>query len=339
MKKISLIKSLGVGIAVLALTTCSTMKELGIASPSISFQNVAIKSLDLEGITFSSNYSISNPYPVAFSIKQVAADVTCNSSKFTSLSADKGVSVAALGSKSNSFSFKVPYDTILNLAKSASGQKSLPFKIVGNASLDLSKVPLMNGQTLTLPFSKSFDVPVFKPSLSLSNPQIVLPSLTELKNAFTSGGMSVVKAAATAAAIIAGKQVAENVFDGVNLNLKCNFNLNVANAGSAAWKYALKNCSINTGNTGKSVDANSLINLAASGTNEITSSSGTIPLTATLNTLNAGKFIAQILNKKGTNPTFSVESALSFPELSYAADLPLNYAKEIPLSSFKVSKN
>lgn len=333
MKKISLIKSLGVGIAVLALTTCSTMKELGIASPSINFQNVAIKSLDFEGITFSSNYSISNPYPVAFSIRQVAADVTCNSSKFTSLSADKGVSVAAMGSKSNSFSFKIPYDTILDLAKSASGQKSLPFKIAGNASLDLSKVPLMNGQTLTLPFSKSFSVPVFKPSFSLSNPQIVLPSLNELKNSFTSGGMSVAKAAATAAAIIAGKQVAENVFDGVNLNLKCNFNLNVANSGSAAWKYALKNCSI------KSAASSSLINLAASGSSEITSSSGTIPLTATLNTLNAGKFIAQILNKKGTNPTFSVESALSFPELSYAADLPLNYAKEIPLSSFKVSKN
>lgn len=336
MKKISFIKSLGVGIAVLALTTCSTMKELGIASPSISFQNVAIKSLDFEGITFTSNYSVSNPYPVAFSIKQVAADVLCNDSKFTSLSADEGVSVAAMGSKSNSFSFKIPYDTILNLAKSASGQKSLPFTISGNASLDLSKVPFMEGQSMTLPFTKSFDVPVFKPELSLSNPQIVLPSLSELKDAFTSGGMSVVKAALAAGSIVAGKQVAENVFDGVNLNLKCNFNLNVANAGSAAWKYALKNCSINTGNTG---DANSLINLAASGTNEITSSSGTIPLTATLNTLTAGKFIAQILNKKGTNPTFSVESALSFPELSYAADLPLNYAKEIPLSSFKVSKN
>lgn len=333
MKKISLIKSLLICGFALALCACSTLKELGIASPSISFQNVAIKSLDFEGITFTSNYSVSNPYPVAFSIKQVAADVLCNDSKFTSLSADEGVSVAAMGSKSNSFSFKIPYDTILNLAKSASGQKSLPFTISGNASLDLSKVPFMEGQSMTLPFTKSFDVPVFKPELSLSNPQIVLPSLSELKDAFTSGGMSVVKAALAAGSIVAGKQVAENVFDGVNLNLKCNFNLNVANAGSAAWKYALKNCSINTG------DANSLINLAASGTNEITSSSGTIPLTATLNTLTAGKFIAQILNKKGTNPTFSVESALSFPELSYAADLPLNYAKEIPLSSFKVSKN
>lgn len=339
MKKISFVKSLLICGFALALCACSTLKELGIASPSISFQNVAIKSLDFEGITFTSNYSVSNPYPVAFSIKQVAADVLCNDSKFTSLSADEGVSVAAMGSKSNSFSFKIPYDTILNLAKSAGGQKSLPFTISGNASLDLSKVPFMEGQSMTLPFTKSFDVPVFKPELSLSNPQIVLPSLSELKDAFTSCGMSVVKAALAAGSIAAGKQVAENVFDGVNLNLKCNFNLNVANAGSAAWKYALKNCSINTGNAEKSGDANSLINLAASGTNEITSSSGTIPLTATLNTLTAGKFIAQILNKKGTNPTFSVESALSFPELSYAADLPLNYAKEIPLSSFKVSKN
>lgn len=334
MKKIKFVKialtTLAAGIS-LFVFSCSTMKELGL-SPSINFQNVAIKSLDFEGITFSSNYSISNPYPVAFSIKQVAADVLYNDSKFTSLSADDGVSVAALGTKSNSFTFKVPYDTILNFAKSASGQKSLPFKISGNASLDLSKVPLMDGQSMTLPFTKSFDVPVFKPELSLSNPQIVLPSLSELKDSLVSGGMSAIKAAVSAASILAGKQVAENVFDGVNLNLKCNFNLNVANAGSAAWKYILQNCSIKTSD-------GSLIDLAASGTSEITSSSGTIPLTATLNTLKAGKFVAQILNKKGSNPTFSVDSGLSFPELSYASNLPLNYSKEIPLSSFKVTKN
>ena len=333
MKKISLLKTLCAGIALFAFSACSTMKELGIASPSVSFQNVAIKSLDFEGITFTSSYSVSNPYPVSFSIKQVAADILCGGSKFTSLSADEGVSVAAMGAKSNSFSFKIPYDAVLNLAKSAGGQKSLPFTISGNASLDLDKIPFMKGQTMTLPFTKSFDVPVFKPELSLSNPQIVLPSLAELKDAFTSGGMSVVKAALAAGSIAAGKQVAENIFDGVDLNLKCNFNLNVANAGSAAWKYALKNCSINTGSS------NSLINLAASSSGEITSSSGTIPLTATLSTLTAGKFIAQILNKKGADPTLSVESALSFPELSYAADLPLNYSKEIPISSFRTGKN
>ena len=343
MKKIRFLKSFLISAAALFALSCSTLKELGL-SPSINFQNVAIKSLDLEGITFSCNYSIQNPYPVAFSVKQVSADVLYENSKFTSLSADRGVSVAALGSKSNAFSFKIPYNTILNFAKSTSGKKSLPFSISGNASLDLSKIPLMENQTMTLPFSKSFEVPVFKPSLSLSNPKIVLPTLSEMKNAFTSGGMTVAAASVAAASILAGNKISSNIFDNVNLNLKCNFDLKVSNSGSAAWKYLLKNCSIKTNSNASgnsSGNSSSLIELspAAGASKEITSSSGTIPLTATLNTLKAGKFITQILNKSGENPVFTVESGLSFPELSYAANLPLNYSKEIPLSSFKVSKN
>lgn len=337
MKKIRFLKSFLISAAALFALSCSTLKELGL-SPSINFQNVAIKSLDLEGITFNCNYSIQNPYPVAFSVKQVSADVLYENSKFTSLSADKGVSVAALGTKSNAFSFKIPYNTILNFAKSTSGKKSLPFTVSGNAALDLGKIPLMENQTMTLPFSKSFEVPVFKPSLSLSNPKIVLPTLSEMKNAFTSGGMTVAAASVAAASILAGNKISSNIFDNVNLNLKCNFDLKVSNSGSAAWKYLLKNCSIKTNALGNS---SSLIELspAVGASKEITSSSGTIPLTATLNTLKAGKFIAQILNKSGENPVFTVESGLSFPELSYAANLPLNYSKEIPLSSFKVSKN
>ncbi|MDY2843224.1 MAG: LEA type 2 family protein [Treponema sp.] len=343
MKKIRFLKSFLISAAALFALSCSTLKELGL-SPSINFQNVAIKSLDLEGITFNCNYSIQNPYPVAFSVKQVSADVLYENSKFTSLSADKGVSVAALGSKSNAFSFKIPYNTILNFAKSTSGKKSLPFSISGNASLDLSKIPLMENQTMTLPFSKSFEVPVFKPSLSLSNPKIVLPTLSEMKNAFTSGGMTVAAASVAAASILAGNKISSNIFDNVNLNLKCNFDLKVSNSGSAAWKYLLKNCSIKTSSNASgnsSRNSSSLIELspAAGASKEITSSSGTIPLTATLNTLKAGKFITQILNKSGENPVFTVESGLSFPKLSYAANLPLNYSKEIPLSSFKVSKN
>lgn len=342
MKKIRFLKSFLIAAASLFALSCSTLKELGL-SPSINFQNVAIKSLDLEGITFSCNYSIQNPYPVAFSVKQVSADVLYENSKFTSLSADKGVSVAAFGTKSNAFTFKIPYNTVLNFAKSTSGKKSLPFSISGNASLDLSKIPLMENQTMTLPFSKSFEVPVFKPSLSLSNPKIVLPTLSEMKNAFTSGGMTVAAASVAAASILAGNKISSNIFDNVNLNLKCNFDLKVSNSGSAAWKYLLKNCSIKTNAAGNASGStsSSLIELspAAGASREITSSSGTIPLTATLNTLKAGKFIAQILNKSGENPVFTVESGLSFPELSYAANLPLNYSKEIPLSSFKVSKN
>mgnify|MGYP002624449235 CR=1 FL=1 len=329
MKKLRIISICFLSVLVTALFSCATLKQMGLA-PSVSLEKVSIAALDMEGITFNCNYAVSNPLPVGISIKKVAADVSCNENKFTSLSADEGVKLKASGKNSNKFNFKIPYETILSLAKNSNASSSsyLPFKINGTASLDLGNSALVQGLASNLPFSANFNVPVFKPSFSVSNPKVTLPSLDTLKNAFVSGGMNVVKAAALATSIVAGKQVAENAFDGVNLDMDVNFNLNVANSGSAAWKYALKNCSLKT-NSG---DAISL----TAANNEISSSSGTIPVTAKLNTLTAGKFIAQILNKNGTNPTFSFDSGLSFPELSYSPDIPLSYSKEISLGSFGI---
>jgi hypothetical protein len=43
-----------------------------------------------------------------------------------------------------------------------------------------------------------------------------------------------------------------------------------------------------------------------------------------------------MLNKKGENPSFAVETALSFPNLNYAKEIPLSYECTIPLS--KISR-
>lgn len=331
MKKFSIISLFSISLLALGLFSCATLKQLGL-SPSVNLEKVSIASLDLEGITFNCNYAVSNPLPVGISIKNVAADVLYNESKFTSLSADEGVKLTAGGKKSNAFKFKIPYETILSFAKgsSSSSEKYLPFKIDGKVSLDLGDSALVQDLASNLPFSMSFNVPIFKPSFSVSNPKVQLPTLETLKNALVSGGMNTVKAVALAGSIVAGKSVAENAFDGVNLDMDVNFDLNVANSGSAPWKYVLNNCSLKT----SSGDA---IKLTPQN-NEITSASGTIPVTAKLNTLTAGKFIAQILNKKGTNPTFSFDSGLTFTELSYAPNLPLAYSKEIPIGNFGVSK-
>ncbi|MBP3772000.1 MAG: hypothetical protein J6I53_04810 [Treponema sp.] len=331
MKKLRIVSLAAIALLALGLFSCATLKQLGL-SPSVNLEKVSIASLDLEGITFNCNYAVTNPLPVGISIKKVAADVLCNESKFTSLSADEGVKLTAGGKKSNAFKFKIPYETIMSLAKNSnsSNSKYLPFKVNGSVALDLGKSAVAQNLASNLPFSMNFNVPVFKPSFSVSNPKVQLPTLETLKNALVSGGMNTVKAVALAGSIVAGKSVAENAFDGVNLDMDVNFDLNVANSGSAPWKYVLNNCSIKTA----SGDA---VKLTAKN-NEITSSSGTIPVTAKLNTLTAGKFIAQILNKKGANPTFAFDSGLTFTELSYAPNLPLSYSKEIPIGNFSVTK-
>ena len=309
-----------------AAISCSSLTK-SIAKPTLSFNSIQFASLDTEGVTLKCNYAIKNPYPVSLSLAKVDANITCNESPFTTLTANQGVSLSANKSSSNSFNFKVPYTSLLNFAKSYNSSKTLPFKVTGNASL--KNIPLLS--TMTLPFSKTVNVPVIKPTFSLSNPKLVLPTLSEMVSAFKSSGMNATSAASMAANILAGKKVDSNVFDNVNLNMKLNFNLGVKNEGGAAWNYLLKSCSIKTADS-------SLINLdVSSGANSISSSSGTIPLTATLNTLKAGKFITQILNKSGTNPTFSLDSGVSFSELGIS-NIPLSYSKEIPLSNFGLTK-
>lgn len=328
---VSLVLLVASSLLAIGLFSCATLKELGL-TPSVNLEKVSIDSLDLEGITFNCNYAVTNPLPLSISIKDVAADILYNENKFTSLSADNGVKLSAGSKKSNAFKFKIPYETILSFAKgsSESNKTYLPFKINGSVSLDLGDSALVQDLASNLPFSLSFNVPIFKPSFSLSNPKVQLPSLTQIKDSLVSGGMNAIKAAALAGSIVAGKSVAEDAFNGINLDLDVNFDLNVANSGSAPWKYVLNNCSLKT----SSGDAIKL----TTQNNEITSSSGTIPVTAKLNTLTAGKFIVQILNKKGANPVFSFDSGLSFTELSYAPNLPLSYSKEIPIGNFGVSK-
>lgn len=309
---------------ILAFTTisCSTLKQIGYV-PEIKMQSVALKGLDFEGITFSCDYSISNPYPLSFSIDRVAASVICSDVTYVNLSSDKGVNVAARGSKKNTFNFKIPYETILKVAKSSEGKESIPFKIKGAAYLDLSAIPLAEYQTLELPFNVAFDVPVFKPTFSVSNPKLVMPTVAELTNMLKDGGMAVTTAAKVATQILSGKSITEALFEGVDLNFKFTFDLNVANKGSAAWQCSLDNCAIRS-------STNDLIDLSLPD-KKITADSNTIPVTATLNTLNAGKFIVQLLNKSGKNPVFTVDSKVTFPDLKYAKDIPLTYNTEIPL--------
>lgn len=315
--------------ATVLFTSClSTVSEI-VGKPQIKFDSISLKSLDMEGFTFNVGYSISNPYPVSFSIKGLEADVLYDSdNRLTSLSASEGVTVSGMGNAKNTVSFKIPYKTILNLAtKSSEGDKeALPLSFKGAVRLDLSKVPIFEGESLTLPFSKSFNVPVFKPSLSISSPSIQLPSMADLKNALVNGGMSALKAASLAANMIAGNKLSADALDGVDLDLKFNFNLNVKNEGSCKWNYLLDYCKISSGD-------NRLASISPTEGNKISSQSGTIPVTCRLNTVQSGRYIVELLNKTAKNPVIQIDSVLDFPGVAgFMSNIPLDYSKEIPVS-------
>lgn len=311
--------------------SCQTMNNV-FGKPELSMEKVGIKSLDLEGITFNCNYAVTNPYPIGISLKSVAADIFYNKNeKFTSVSTDNGVTIEANGKNSNSLDFKVPYTTIMNFAKSASGKTSLPFSVNGSAALDLSAVTGLDIQSFSIPFAKDFDVPVFKPSFSISNIKLKLPTLAALSSSLISSGVSSARATQLATSILSGQQLASNAFDGIDLNLDVTMDLNVKNSGSAPWNMVIKNCALQTSSGSK------LATVKPTRGNSISSENETVPMTASVNTLQAGAMIVSILNKKGSNPTIAVESGISFPGLNYA-EVPLSYSKEIAVSSIGIDR-
>ena len=336
-KKLHLILIIGVLAAAVLIVSCSTVNQI-FGSPELAVEGFSIKSLDFEGITFNMDYAITNPYPLGFSLKSMAANVAFENTVLTKLSANEGITVASMDKSQNSVAFKIPYTTIINLAKnlvSGGGTKrtSLPFSVDGKAELDLSAISFLENQSMTLPFTKNFEVPVFKPSISIGNLKLQMPTLSVLQNAFTSqGGLPITTALSLANSIMSGSSVAETIFDNIDLNLNLSFDIDVESEGSAAWKYVLEKCSL------QSAAGGTLLNVTPAGSNTITSG-GKIPMTATLNTKTAGKFIAQILNKANSDLVFSLDSDLTFTDLpEYVQNLPLSYSKTLPLSSIKLAR-
>ncbi|MBQ9239079.1 MAG: LEA type 2 family protein [Treponema sp.] len=328
MKKSTTVLSCIILLGALFSFSCSTL-NIVFGEPKISLKSIGIQSLDREGITFYVDYSVSNPYPVGFSVQRVAANITYEQSVFARLTADEGVNVRAGKTSTNTVTFKLPYDMILNLANRTNGKTSLPFTINGTAYLDLGAIPYFEGQSLELPFTKDFDVPIFKPQFSISNVQVQLPAVAEITKAFTNSGMNVARAGRLAAQLISGQGITADIFDGVHLDVGFSFTINVAHTGGAPWRYQLKSCALQT-------SAGTLVDLTPHSAAAMTTGGG-IPINVSLNTLNAAAFIVQLLTKRGTNPVFTFDSELTFTELPYAPRVPLFYSYEIPLSQVNVS--
>lgn len=329
MKKNSVIAGLLAGTLAILSFSCGSLSELlNLQTPTAEAKSVSIAEMDLEGISFNLNYDIKNPYGVSLSVKDIEMDVDCNDSKVTTIKTKDGISLKALSTSKNTATFKVPYDSIINLAKSFSAaKKTLPFAIDGALTIDTSSVPALSAlgsNSISLPLSTKFDVPVFKPNLSVGNFAVKLPTFNDLKDQLIKDGLGVTKAIQVATALISGNGLSLSLLDGINMDIDFTFDLNVANEGSANWNFDINDCSLNTA-------SGSIADIGPVSSKTITSS-GKVPMKATLNTIQAGAFIVQLVNKTGKNPTFTLKSGLTFPDTSYVKGIPLEYSCEVPLS-------
>ncbi|MDC7227497.1 MAG: hypothetical protein PQJ61_12100 [Spirochaetales bacterium] len=319
-----------VGVLTLAIfiAGCSTVSDF-FGKPEISFRDVSIDSLDAEGITFSCDYSVSNPYPVGIKIDGLSIDIIFEESIVLHVDTDEGLNLSSGAFNNNSILFKLPYESIVELAGEGRDREVLPFAISGEASFDLSSIPYFSGQDISIPFAKSFDVPVFKPEFSVGNGRIKLPSVREITTALVTGGVNILKAGIVAGQIVLGKNISGDVFDGIDFDVTVEFDLGVNNKGGAPWKFELDKCSINTG-------VGSLMEMKAlGGPVIIESGNSTVRMAAVVNTLEWGDFITGLAGGGVTGSDLVIESRLSFPTLPYEFELPLHIEKDLSLNAFE----
>ena len=314
--------------AALLFAGCATMGQF-LGEPDIRLKGMAIESLDLEGITFRCDYTVKNPYPVGIKVSRVKTDVSYGETLFVSLVTDEGLNLAAASTNANSILFTVPYESLWDLAAEGRNRESLPFALDGTASFDLSSVPMLENQSLTVPYHLDFEVPLFKPEFRVSGGRIVMPSLQEITKALAAGGMNVIKAGINAGRMIVGEPVEAEVFEEIDLDFTVLFDLSVRNRGGAPWLFDLKQCRVDTG-MGSLVDME-----VRSGSGTINGEGDELQMAAVLNTREWGSFLAGLAAGRVSGSALVLESSLTFPGLPYEAELPLNIHQDLSLGAFR----
>ena len=314
--------------AILLFTGCATMGQF-LGEPEIRLKGMAIEGLDLEGITFRCDYTVKNPYPVGITVSQVATDVSFEETQFVSLVTDEGLNLAAASTNRNSILFTVPYESLWNLAGESRDRESLPFSLDGTARFDLSAVPMLENQSLSVPYHLDFEVPLFKPEFRITGGKVVMPSLQDVTKALVAGGMNILKAGINAGRMIAGEPVEQNVFEDIDLDVTILFDLNVQNRGGAPWVFDLKQCRVDTG-LGSLVDME-----LRNGSGKIDGSGDSLQMAAVLNTREWGAFLAGLAAGRLSGSALVLESSLTFPGLPYEAELPLNINQDLSLGAFR----
>lgn len=187
-------------------TSCSTLRSFDLI-PTLNITSFKISSLDLEGMTFEVSYRVDNTYPIDLTIKSLELDVLYFDELLTEVRSVEPVRIRSKRVSKQSFSFKIPYDKMLNFTKNLRGKDSVNCTLNGGAYLDYGSMDFLNALDPKLPVMYTFNIPLIKPSFSVSNFKFKAPSLSNINAGFT-------------------------------------FDVKIEDKGSSSWECELKNCSL-----------------------------------------------------------------------------------------------
>ena len=312
------------------LAGCASLHQF-LAKPSVRVDGITLESLDGAGMIFRCDYSINNPYPVGITAASASAEILYNGTAVVSLGSITGVSAAANSVNRNSLSFRLPYNEIIRLAGEAGELQELEFVLDGGAQFDLSAVPSLKNRSLYVPFSTVFRVPVFKPEISVTGGMIMMPSVGEVAEAFVRSGMNIFRAGIAAGKFILGEPVEGPDFEDIELDVGVRFDLTVKNTGGADFELEIRKCGIES-------DLGSLLVLRGDeGPAVINSDGESTAMSAVVNTLEFGAFIAGLAGGELVNTSLVVDGGVTFPEYPDYMRIPVHIEMEFDPAGFEFS--
>ena len=127
--------------ALVALAFGPAIGAQSLAKPTAEITRFQVEAITLRDVTFLFELTVKNPYPVGLTFSGMRLDFSVEGSKVFSTSSKGGFSVAARGSKSNTFTVTLAYDAIIKLVKDYTSKEWLKTVIDGVLVIPLPKIP------------------------------------------------------------------------------------------------------------------------------------------------------------------------------------------------------
>lgn len=286
--------------------SCSSLSNWKNKKPTAAVENVTLKSISFDDMTIEMNVSIDNPYPIKIKIARIELETLIDqNSLFKTVTPDK-FEIKASGKKSNSFDIKLKYSDLNRIAKNYMNQDHILLTVKTRIDIALPEIPGLP-EKFEIPLTVDKKLPTIRPSVSLSNFDVDLPSKNEVVQALKKAKKSPF-AVGRIISVLAGGSSSKGVSDLQDLDLKFGVKFDIEVYNKAKTRFQLTNLNYKLKLNGVDFMNGVTSDIRNSGKKSI------IRVNNTLSAKQLNKSMIKVITSKRSKYSLSGDAALLLPK-------------------------
>jgi LEA14-like dessication related protein len=222
MKKVILIASI-----ILTLASCAGLQIP--EKPGATIKDFDIQSISLQDITLLFDVEISNPYPVPLKLDSASFTFFVENKQFLKTAAGQGLNLTPRGVKSSVFTVNLKYADIVKIVKDYAARDYLNCMVDMVITIPLPEIARGLPKNLTFNYKLEKKIPAIKPTISIENFRVQMPSENDIIQALNKSGRSLADKAriySLISSILSGRDPG-SVLDLTSLDLKLKVNFDI----------------------------------------------------------------------------------------------------------------